>query len=179
MMIINTLVDMFNSGEIWSILLKIVIGLILSGITTLIGTITVKVILKFKESMVYKYADTLVAAAEQKYPNEGTKMGPQKLDYVMSQLCIRFPKIRDSRYLYNVVEKSVFQFNEERQQQKLIKEFEHKHGEGSYLLKKKRVWNLNIFKKTSSQQEGEVIDNNSQVVNDDTNNTKRGKLKSY
>ena len=55
-------------------------------------------------------------------------MGPQKLDYVMSQLVIRFPKIRDNRYLYNIVEKTVFELNEEKQKQKLIQEFEAKYG---------------------------------------------------
>lgn len=129
----ESFLSIIDSGEIWSILLKILIGLVLSGLTTLFGTVVATIISKNKESKIYKYADTLVDAAEQKYPNEGTKMGPQKLDYVMGQISIRFPKVRDNRYLYNVVEQAVFKLNDKKQQQKLIKEFEEKHGEGSFI----------------------------------------------
>jgi hypothetical protein len=72
----ETLLDVFNSGEIWAIVIKALVGIILSGIVTLLGTIIIKIILKFKDSRLYKYANILVEAAEQKFPNEGTKMGP-------------------------------------------------------------------------------------------------------
>ena len=61
-------------------------------------------------------------------------MGSEKLDYVMSQLMIRFPKIKDNRYLYNIVEQAVFKLNDEKQKQKLIAEFEAKYGKGSYIM---------------------------------------------
>jgi hypothetical protein len=60
------------------------------------------------------------------------------MDYVMSQLCIKFPKIKDNRYLYNVAESAVFKFNEDRQKEKSIKEFEEKFGKDSYILDNKK-----------------------------------------
>ena len=88
---------------VWNIVLKILILASVSLLTTLLGCLLSKLITKFNNSKIYKYAKTLVEAAEQKFPNEGTKMGPQKQDYVMSQLAIKFPSIRDNQYLYNIV----------------------------------------------------------------------------
>jgi hypothetical protein len=56
-------------------------------------------------------------------------MGPQKLDYVMSQLVIKFPKIKDSQYFYNIVEQAVFKLNEKRNADKAALEFYKKFGE--------------------------------------------------
>ena len=131
---IDAFLELWNSGEVWSIVFKALISLILSGIATLLATSIVKIITKSKESRIYKYTDTLIEAAEQKFPNEGTKMGPQKMEYVMGQLAIRFPGIKDVRYLYNIAEQAVFKFNDKRQQQKQIQEFEAKFGKGSYIL---------------------------------------------
>ena len=92
--------EVFTIGEIWSIVIKVLLTAAAGGIITLCGTLLSKVISKNKESKIYRYAKTLVEAAEQKFPNEGTKMGPQKMDYVMSQIVIRFPSVKDNRYLY-------------------------------------------------------------------------------
>lgn len=140
--------DIFNSGEIWSILIKVLLGIVLSGAATLLGTLIVKIITKNKDSKIYKYANTLVVAAEQKFPNEGTKMGPQKMDYVMGQLCIKFPKVKDNRYFYNIVEEAVFKFNDERQKEKQIQEFESKYGEGSYIIEQNN--------KNKNQKDGDI-----------------------
>lgn len=97
-------IDMFTSGEIWSIVIKSLFTAAAGSIIAVCGAALGKFISNNKESKVYKYAKTLVDAAEQKFPNEGKKMGPQKMDYVMSQIVIRFPSIKDNRYLYNIVE---------------------------------------------------------------------------
>lgn len=125
--------EIFTSGEIWSIVIKVLLTAAAGGAITLCGTILSRVISKNKESKIYIYAKTLVEAAEQKFPNEGSKMGPQKMDYVMSQIVIRFPSVKDNRYLYNIVEQAVYKLNEEKQKQKLVEEFEAKYGEGSYI----------------------------------------------
>lgn len=138
--------EIFTSGEIWSIVIKVLVTAAAGGIITLCGTLLSKVISRNKESKIYRYAKTLVEAAEQKFPNEGTKMGPQKMDYVMSQIVIRFPGVKDNRYLYNIVEQAVYKLNEEKQKQKLIEEFEAKYGEGSYVEDMKDV-------ETSTEQE--------------------------
>lgn len=175
-MIEEAFLDVWSSGEIWSILIKVLIGLAFSGIAGLCGTLIVRIITNCKESKIYKYATTLVEAAEQKYPNEGTKMGPQKMDYVMSQLVIRFPHIKDNRYLYNIVEQSVFKFNEKRQQQKQIEEFERKHGKGSYKLTERE-----IRKKQKEQKVEEKINTTTQIsTSDQTTDTKKSSgLKSF
>jgi branched-subunit amino acid ABC-type transport system permease component len=80
----EAITDIFTSGDIWSIVIKVLITAALGGVVSLMGTVLAKLITKNKESKIYKYAKTLVDAAEQKFPNEGTKMGPQKMEYVMS-----------------------------------------------------------------------------------------------
>jgi hypothetical protein len=119
----------FISGDIWAIVVKVLITAFLGALVTWISTLIANVIAKSKNSKIYRYAATLVEAAEQKYPNEGTKMGPEKLDYVMSQLVIKFPRIKDSQYLYNIVEQAVFKLNEKMSTDKIALEFYKKFGE--------------------------------------------------
>ena len=125
--------EIFTSGQIWAIVIKVLLTTAASGLVAICGTALGKMISKNKESKIYKYAETLVEAAEQKFPNEGTKMGPQKMEYVMSQIVIRFPSVRDNQYLYNIAEQAVYKLNEEKQKEKTIKEFEEKYGKGSYV----------------------------------------------
>ena len=146
-------IEVFTSGEIWPILIKVLLTAAAGGIITLCGTLLSKVISKNKESKIYRYAKTLVEAAEQKYPNEGTKMGPQKMDYVMSQIVIRFPGVKDNRYLYNIVEQAVYKLNEEKQKQKLIEEFEAKYGEGSYIEDVKDIENSSKQEEVKKEEE--------------------------
>lgn len=94
------------------VLNKVAITVSATIITTLAGIVLGKLLSKMNSSRIYKYAKTLVEAAEQKYPNEGIKMGPQKEAYVMSQLSVKFPKIRDNRYLYNIVLQCVYELNQ-------------------------------------------------------------------
>lgn len=125
----EVIAQFFTSVDIWAIIIKVLLTAALGALATWLGTLIANLIAKNKNSKIYKYAETLVDAAEQKFPNEGVKMGPQKLDYVMSQLVIKFPKIKDSQYFYNIVEQAVFKLNEKRNADKAALEFYKKFGE--------------------------------------------------
>lgn len=60
----ETLTEIFTSGEIWSIIIKALLTAAAGGIIALCGTLLGKIISKNKESRIYKYARTLVDAAE-------------------------------------------------------------------------------------------------------------------
>lgn len=121
--------QLFLSGDIWAIIVKVLVTAILSAVLGLLGTLIGKLVVKNKNSKIYKYAKTCVEAAEQKYPNEGKKMGPEKMAYVMDQLAIKFPKIKENTYLYNIAEAAVYELNKESKRQAAIEEFEQKYGE--------------------------------------------------
>ena len=121
--------EFFTNGEFWPILIKALITTLLTAGVGFICTQIGKAIAKNKESKICKYAEKCVKAAEMKYPNEGTKMGPQKMAYVMDQLAIKFPKIKENTYLYNIAEAAVFELNKENEKSAAIKEFEDKYGE--------------------------------------------------
>ena len=128
-MILDSFVEIFTSGDIWSIIIKVLMTAALSALLGLAGTAIGKMISKNKESRIHKYAKVCVEAAEIKFPNEGKKMGPEKMAYVMDQLAIKFPRIKESAYLYNIAESAVFELNREMQKEQAIKEFEEKYGE--------------------------------------------------
>ena len=88
--------EFFSSSDFWTIVVKVLLTALLTGLLGLIGTIIGKIIANAKNSKIRKYAETCVRAAEQKFPNEGKKMGPEKMQYVMDQMMIKFPKIRDN-----------------------------------------------------------------------------------
>ena len=104
----EAILQIFQNGDIWTIIIKVLITTVLSAVVGLIGTLIGKIISKHKNSKIYKYAKTCVEAAEQKFPNEGKKMGPEKMAYVMDQLAIKFPKIKENSYLYNIAEAAVY-----------------------------------------------------------------------
>lgn len=61
---IDAFLEICRSGEIWAIILKVLLGIVLSGLVTLLSTCVVKIITANKESKIYRYAKTLVEAAE-------------------------------------------------------------------------------------------------------------------
>ena len=75
----EVITEFFASGEFWAILIKVLLTALLTAGVGVLGTLIGKIIAKSKNSKIYKYADTCVKAAEQKFPNEGKKMGPEKL----------------------------------------------------------------------------------------------------
>ena len=126
---VDSLIYIFESGDIWAILLKVLITALISGLVGLVCTLIGKIIAKSKTSKLKEHAKIAVEAAEQKFPNEGTKMGPQKMAYVMDYLAITFPKIKSNQYLYNIAEAAVFELNKEKEEAVAKKEFEEKYGE--------------------------------------------------
>ena len=60
----ETILQVFSSGDIWSYVLKALLTLLLSAATAGISTLIVNLIARNKESRLYKYAMTVVEAAE-------------------------------------------------------------------------------------------------------------------
>lgn len=119
----------FVNGDVWSVVIRVLITALLSAGIGLIGTLIGRAVAKNKNSKIYKYAKTCVEAAEMKFPNEGKKMGPEKMTYVMDQLAIKFPRIKENTYLYNIAEAAVYELNRENEREAAIEEFEQKYGE--------------------------------------------------
>lgn len=138
----------FQSGEFWPVLIKVLLTAILTGLIGLCTTLTGKMIAKNKNSKIMKQAEIAVRAAEQKFPNEGKKMGPEKMAYVMDYLAITFPKIKNNQYLYNIAEAAVYELNRQRQGEDDRKIFEEKYGELPSEVNKE---------KTSSDEEKEEV----------------------
>lgn len=156
--------EFFTSGEFWAVLIKVLMTALLSAGIGLICTLIGKAIVKHKDSKIYKYAKTCVKAAEQKYPNEGKKMGPEKMAYVMDQMAIKFPKIKENTYFYNIAEAAVLELNKEMKEEAAIKEFEEKYGEKPLaILEKESHSEMNLESKDESiptieSQEKENLD---------------------
>lgn len=171
----ESVVEIFANGGFWTIVIKILITTILTALTGLLGTLLGKIIAKSKNSKIRKYARTCVRAAEQKFPNEGKKMGPEKMQYVMDQLAIRFPKIKDNRFLYNIAEAAVFELNRDMQREKDIEEFEKKYGE------KPLMFQDNIIEEEHSDANEKTnkddISYNQNNINTDQKNIKDQKIK--
>ena len=125
----EVITEFFTSGDFWTTIIKVLVTVLLTTGLGYLGTLLGRVIARNKESKIYKYAKICVAAAEQKYPNEGKKMGPEKMAYVMDQLAIKFPKIKENTYFYNIAEAAVLELNKDLQREAAIKEFEEKYGE--------------------------------------------------
>lgn len=161
---IESLIYIFESGDIWAILLKVLITTLISGLVGLVCTLLGKLVAKSKTSKLKYHAKIAVEAAEQKFPNEGTKMGPQKMAYVMDYLAITFPKIKSNQYLYNIAEAAVFELNKEKEEAAAQKEFEEKYGELPKIE--------SIESSTQTEEEGliekvaEILDNNKEVISE-------------
>jgi hypothetical protein len=154
--------DFFANGDIWAIIFKVLITALCSAAIGLIGTLIGKLIANCKDSKIRRYAADCVAAAEQKYPNEGKKMGPEKMAYVMDQLAIKFPKIKENTYFYNIAEAAVLELNRKMSRDEAVKEFKEKYGEDPLAIKdKKHKCKCDCI---CNENEEEIEDND---VNDD------------
>ena len=125
----ETLTAFFEGGDFWNIVLKALLTTLITCLIGLVCTSIGKIIAKSKNSKIKKHAEIAVKAAEQKFPNEGTKMGPEKMAYVMDYLAITFPKIKNNQYLYNIAEATVYELNRERELELAKQEFKDKYGE--------------------------------------------------
>lgn len=123
------LLNIFETGDFWGIILKALFTVLITGAIGLIYTLIGNIIAKSKTSKLKYHAKIAVEAAEQKFPNEGAKMGPEKMAYVMDYLAITFPKIKSNQYLYNIAEAAVFALNKEKEEEEAKRQFIEKYGE--------------------------------------------------
>lgn len=91
-----------------SCLLKALGSLAATVVTTLASILFVKLKTKIKESRITAFIKETVQAAEQLYPNEGKKMGPEKYEYVVTTVLAKFPTLTDNEYLKNLIEGAVY-----------------------------------------------------------------------
>ena len=170
----ESITEFFASGDFWAILIKALLSLAITGLCGLMGTLIGKVISNHKTSRIYRYAMTVVEAAEQKFPNEGKKMGPEKMQYVMDQLVIKFPKIADNQYLYNIAEQAVYKLNEEKRREERIAEFKEKYGEDPIAVQSKTTSTEQI--KTEEVKPNQVVNT---TTTSTSNTKKRNRLQSF
>lgn len=123
------MIEFLASTDFWAILIKALITALLTGAVSLVCTLLGKLIVKCKNSKLKHHAKIAVEAAESKFPNEGKKMGPEKMAYVMDYLAITFPKIKSNQYLYNIAEAAVYELNNEKIKKEAEQAFKDKYGE--------------------------------------------------
>ena len=63
---------------------------------------------KIGESKLNAFIDKTVKAAEQLFPNNGTKTGKIKFDYVVQQVLAKYPKLENNEHLKNLIEGAVY-----------------------------------------------------------------------
>lgn len=101
----------------WSLILSYILKIAGSAAATLITTFATILFAKLKNKLndarVSAYVHKVVRAAEQLYPNEGTKTGPQKYQYVVDQVLAKFPKMTDNEYLRSLIEGAVYSISNE------------------------------------------------------------------
>ena len=100
-------------SSILDIVLKAVGSIGASIIVTLAGILFAKLRTKIKESRINSYIKEAVQAAEQLYPNQGTKTGSEKYKYVVTQVLNKFPELTDNEYLKSLIEGAVYTLSEQ------------------------------------------------------------------
>ena len=100
-------------SSVLDIVLKAVGSIGASIIVTLAGILFAKLITKIKESRINSYIKEAVQAAEQLYPNQGTKTGTEKYKYVVTQVLNKFPELTDNEYLKSLIEGAVYTLSEQ------------------------------------------------------------------
>ena len=123
------MVEFLTSTDFWAIVVKCLITALLSAGIGALCTLIGKVIIKCKNSKLVRHARIAVRAAEMKFPNEGKKMGPEKMAYVMDYLSVTFPKIKSNQYLYNIAEAAVYELNNQDVTEEAKQQFKDKYGE--------------------------------------------------
>lgn len=100
-------------SSVLDIVLKAVGSIGASIIVTLAGILFAKLRTKIKESRINSYIKEAVQAAEQLYPNQGTKTGSEKYKYVVTQVLNKFPELTDNEYLKSLIEGAVYTLSEQ------------------------------------------------------------------
>lgn len=176
---LDSLKYIFESGDIWAIILKVLITALVTGLASLTYTLIGKAVAKSKTSKLRYHAKIAVESAEQKFPNEGTKMGPQKMAYVMDYLAITFPKIKNNQYLYNIAEAAVLELNREKEEEAARKEFEEKYGEDPLKIQD-QINDNDINEETSNKiEEKDNLQNDVENASNQKSNEVNNKLNSF
>lgn len=96
----------------WGVVLDYIVKIAGSGAATLAITfgsiLFAKLKAKIKDTRITNYITQAVQAAEQIYPNTGTKMGREKYAYVVQQVLAKFPELTDNAYLKSLIEGAVY-----------------------------------------------------------------------
>ena len=100
-------------SNILEIILKAVGSVAAATITGLATWLFTKLSKKIKDSRIQSFIKEAVKAAEQMYPNQGTKRGTEKYAYVVQQVIARFPELTDNDYLKALIEGAVFTLNKQ------------------------------------------------------------------
>lgn len=100
-------------AAICDIILKVVISVSTTTVTSLIGVIFGKLISKIKDTKIMNYVKQAVMSAEQLYPNQGVKRGTEKYNYVVECVLAKYPKLQNNVYLRSLIEGAVFALNNE------------------------------------------------------------------
>lgn len=95
-------------GLILSYLLKGLGSAAATAVITFASILFAKLKSKIGESKLNAFIDKTVKAAEQLFPNVGTKTGKQKYDYVVKQVLAKYPKLENNDYLKNLIEGAVY-----------------------------------------------------------------------
>ena len=106
---------------ICDIILKVVISVSTTAVTSLIGVVFGKLISKIKDTKIMNYVKQAVMSAEQLYPNQGVKRGTEKYNYVVECVLAKYPKLQNNVYLRSLIEGAVFALNNELEKIKDIK----------------------------------------------------------
>lgn len=85
-------------------------GTLLITFTSIIFT---KLKNKIGEDKLKNFISNAVKAAEQLYPNNGMKQGTVKYEYVMEQIHLKYPKLKDNTYLNTLIEAAVYEVSEQ------------------------------------------------------------------
>lgn len=154
----------FSNNDVWGIILKALLTTLTTALIGLVCTCIGKLLIKIKNSKLRRHAKIAVEAAEMKFPNEGKKMGPEKMSYVMDYLAITFPKIKSNQYLYNIAEAAVFELNNERIKKESEQIFKDKYGE----LPEDIIINNSDEESVNNNTEENIDNNNNNVTNNVT-----------
>ena len=110
----------------WDLILSYLLKGLGSAAATLVITYASILFAKLKnkigEAKLNAFIDKTVKAAEQLFPNVGTKTGKQKYDYVVQQVLAKYPKLENNEYLKNLIEGAVYAISQ--QEKNIAKEKE-------------------------------------------------------
>lgn len=100
-------------NTILTYILKIAGSALAALVTTFATILFAKLKNKINEAVLNAYISKVVRAAEQLYPNEGQKTGPEKFQYVVNQVLEKFPKLTNNEYLRSLIEGAVYSLSHE------------------------------------------------------------------